>query len=43
LEEDKKLRKLSICDTPVWHWEKVLAGRECLGSGITLSPEDIEE
>lgn len=42
LEEDKKLRKLSICDITIWHWEKVMAGRECLGSGISLSLEDIE-
>lgn len=42
IEEDKKLRKLSICDTPIWHWKNVLAGRGCLGSGISISLEDIE-
>ncbi len=42
LDEEKKLRKQSICDIPLLRW-KYMEGRECSGSGLALSEEGPEE
>lgn len=36
LDEEKKLRKQSICDIPLLKW-KNMEGRECLRSGLTFA------
>jgi hypothetical protein len=42
LDEEKKMRKQSICDIPLLRWRE-FEGRECLGSGLAVSEEGFPE
>jgi hypothetical protein len=39
LDEEKKLRKQSICDIPLLRWRD-MEGRECQGSGLAVAGEE---
>jgi hypothetical protein len=40
LDEEKKLRKQSICDISIASWNKDFKGRECLGSGLAVQADE---